>query len=242
MSANGRKPQESPKGAPAYIVTFSDMITLLLTFFVLLLSIADNRDKGLFQRGQNSFKRAIADFGMSGIIFSKNDGKQFNHPRVKYKIDKGEDKKEDRSIDSATEVYRRIIQEVEKTMKISPSQITCSSNDFTVTDIRFAPGSWKLNDEGRQFIDGFVTRIRDSYVDAPPAFYVVGLGASEKTAKDQWLISARRAQTVAERMKALSPGWVVYSWGAGAGGDWTGETGILSKKTDIMIAVLADGV
>ena len=39
-----KKCPECPKGAPKWMTTFSDMTTLLLTFFVLLLSMA-NFDK-----------------------------------------------------------------------------------------------------------------------------------------------------------------------------------------------------
>jgi len=38
---------DKPK-VPSYIVTFSDMVTLLLTFFVMLLSLAEVQDPELF--------------------------------------------------------------------------------------------------------------------------------------------------------------------------------------------------
>jgi len=44
----------SPK-VPAYIVTFSDMTTLLLTFFVMLLSLAKMQDPELFNKGLGYF-------------------------------------------------------------------------------------------------------------------------------------------------------------------------------------------
>ena len=40
-----RAPEESPGGAPKWMVTFSDCMTLLLTFFVLLLSFSSFDDK-----------------------------------------------------------------------------------------------------------------------------------------------------------------------------------------------------
>jgi chemotaxis protein MotB len=40
-----RPPEESPGGAPKWMVTFSDCMTLLLTFFVLLLSFSSFDDK-----------------------------------------------------------------------------------------------------------------------------------------------------------------------------------------------------
>ncbi|MDD5011702.1 MAG: flagellar motor protein MotB, partial [Phycisphaerae bacterium] len=45
-------PQDNPPSVPAYIVTFSDMVTLLLTFFVLLISLAKMQDPEKFNAGR----------------------------------------------------------------------------------------------------------------------------------------------------------------------------------------------
>ena len=52
---------------PAYIVTFSDMVTLLLTFFVMLLSMSKSRNTELFQRGHDSFVNSIKNFGLGAV-------------------------------------------------------------------------------------------------------------------------------------------------------------------------------
>lgn len=54
----GKKPQEAPKGAPAWMTTFSDLVTLLLTFFVLLLSFA-NTDLIKYKEAVGSLKEAF---------------------------------------------------------------------------------------------------------------------------------------------------------------------------------------
>lgn len=53
-----RRPKKSEPGAPAWMVTFSDMVTLLLTFFVLLLSMA-NMDKVKFKDAASSIRGAF---------------------------------------------------------------------------------------------------------------------------------------------------------------------------------------
>ncbi len=64
-----KKPEEPKAGAPAFIVTFSDMITLLLTFFVMLLSMAKTQtDTTKFMHGQNSFRTAVANLGLPGRL------------------------------------------------------------------------------------------------------------------------------------------------------------------------------
>ncbi len=53
-----KKEQECPAGAPEWMVTFSDLVTLLLTFFVLLLSMA-SMDPVKFIQAKTSIKDAF---------------------------------------------------------------------------------------------------------------------------------------------------------------------------------------
>ena len=53
-----RPPEEGPGGAPKWMVTFSDCMTLLLTFFVLLLSFSSFDDKA-FRKMTTSLATAL---------------------------------------------------------------------------------------------------------------------------------------------------------------------------------------
>lgn len=53
-----KKAKKAAAGAPAWMTTFADMVTLLLTFFVLLLSMA-NMDKVKFSEASGSLKGAF---------------------------------------------------------------------------------------------------------------------------------------------------------------------------------------
>ncbi len=70
MSREHRVIKEGSPKVPAYIVTFSDMVTLLLTFFVMLLSLASVQDPELFNRGRGAFAQTIKDLGL-GILYGK---------------------------------------------------------------------------------------------------------------------------------------------------------------------------
>lgn len=59
-----RKAEEPQAGAPEWMVTFSDCMTLLLTFFVLMLSFASFRPHTLEGIG-SSFAQALPSAGMS---------------------------------------------------------------------------------------------------------------------------------------------------------------------------------
>ncbi len=53
-----KKKEECPAGVPLWVVTYSDMVTLLLTFFVLMLSMA-NMDKVKFTAATKSLQKAF---------------------------------------------------------------------------------------------------------------------------------------------------------------------------------------
>lgn len=235
--------EEKKKGAPAFIVTFSDMITLLLTFFVMLLSLASTQCVSeKFKNGQTSFKDALAGIGLQGFMIGGSAGAGLDNPMTKYKIDQGEDETEDRTPDAETEMLRGLIQDIERMMKISPSQIRGGSNNFTVADIQFTKGSWSLDEKSKDYLRSYCNNMQQSFFGERPSIYIVGIASDEGSSENQYRISARRAQSVADFIKSRFTGnskWPIFCWGAGGGGDWTNETGMVSKEADIMIAILS---
>lgn len=243
MSGNPKKAEQAPAVA-AWIVTYSDMVTLLLTFFVMLLSMAKTQvEEHKFLAGQNSIRRALADFGLSGYLFNQNSGPEFEHPKPAYNIDEGDDEPEDRSIDAQKEMLRRIMLEIEAKMKISPSQIDGVSKTFLPLKIRFASKSSTLNESAKKELYLYWTQIQTSIAGQEPIFYILGLAADETNPSQQWSLSARRAQAVKEYLESLNQTQnklPIFCWGAGSGGEWVGQSGLTAKETQIMIALIIE--
>ncbi len=54
-----KKPEEPPPGLPAWMATFSDMVTLLMTFFVMLMAMANFEDTQRVEAVFHSIKSAL---------------------------------------------------------------------------------------------------------------------------------------------------------------------------------------
>lgn len=239
------KVREEPKTpVPSYIVTYSDMITLLLTFFVMLLSLAETQaDEHKFMAGLYSFKTAFADFGLSGFLIDKNSGPELDHTKPKYRIEEGEDEEDDRSIDAETEMVRRTLLDIDRMMNISPSHICGMDKTFLQPGIEFQPGSWDIDAETQKKIATLCEQIKVDYTQQEPILYILGLAADAKNERQQWIVSSQRAKAVADSIRTHIPEnlkWPVYCWGAANGGEWVGRNGQTTKNNHILIAVLTE--
>jgi flagellar motor protein MotB len=239
-----RKPVESSPKAPAWIVTYSDMITLLLTFFVMLQSMADVQvEDHKFKIGQASFIKAIEDIGLSGFSAKRKPEMKMEETKTTYDIDEGKDKPENRSIDSHTEMLRRIMLEIETKMKISPSQIDGVSKTYLPLKIRFDPKSAELSEAAKKELQLYWDQFQISTAGKEPILYVLGLASEETNPALQWNLSAKRAQAVKDYLESLKKSenkTPIFCWGAGQGGDWIGQSGLTTKQTQIMIALIIE--
>jgi outer membrane protein OmpA-like peptidoglycan-associated protein len=234
-------------------VTFSDMVTLLLTFFVMLLSLAETQDPELFNKGRDSFLESIRYIGL-GVFFGKGEITNMGDLKTMHYINNPDEVTERRTIDARAEELRRILENLKQMTIIVPSQIVADRTSFSVANVHFSPGSDDLNDPARKFLREFCLDLQQNAGRKPVELYVLGLASDGKSEKEQWLLSARRARMAADFLRgtlsatgggqsrrSLTSGqskWSVYSWGAGPGGDWVGRDSPISKQSQILIAVL----
>ena len=240
MSGKRKVIQNSGPRVPGYIVTFSDMVTLLLTFFVMLLGLAESQDPELVNKGRDSFVESIRSFGL-GILQGRRKVLDLDEVKLKYSISNPDEQYEGRTIDAKEEETRRLFKKSKRLMATLPSQIVAQRTNFSVTNIRFAPGDASLNESAKGFLRKFCSDLQQASDSEGIGLYVLGLAGDEATEKEQWILSARRAQVVADflqKMLSSEPRRPVYCWGAGPGGDWISRDSPVSRQSQILIAVL----
>lgn len=244
---------ESGPKVPGYIVTFSDMVTLLLTFFVMLLTLADVQDPELFNKGRDAFVRSIKFIGL-GALFGRKEVPEFGNYKPKYSIPESDDSLNRRTIDAKTQELRTIFEKLRRMMIAAPSQIAEKNPNYSVANVRFSSGSAALDESAQRFLAEFCRDLQQNSSQNAVDLYVLGLAPDAGTEREQWLLSANRARAVADFLRntlsaelssrarsslfANRPQWTVYSWGAGPGGDWVGRDSPVSEKSQILIAVL----
>ena len=245
MSRKGKKAVEEkgPK-VPAYIVTFSDMVTLLLTFFVMLLSLAQTQSLIRFKLGQEAFIRSIKQFGL-GMVYGRKSRPDLGYIKERFYIEEPDKLYFGRMISATEEEIQQIFKKIKKNTETMRSQIVADKINFSATDIHFPVGDAALDDSAKRFLRQFCADLQNRPDSKGLKVCVLGLGTDETTERAQWILSAYRAKAVADFMQDILPSeskWPIYSWGIGAGGTWTGQNSPISKESHILVTILrSDG-
>ena len=170
--------EDEPAGAPEWMVTFSDCMTLLLTFFVLLLSFSSFGEKTLMHLGK-SFAKALPAVGLS-YVSERDSAWKKQQAEEAEKITKGT---ETRTI--AEETSSNFMEE-EKPLDFRNLKV------FSVPSSSFFWGNGTaISDSGRKMLDAFAVFLR-----SVPSRVVI----SENSSDGNQNIGLQRAWAVLEYM------------------------------------------
>lgn len=230
-----KAPEPEAPNVPAYIVTFSDMVTLLLTFFVMLLSLAQIQDPELFNKSRDAFNRHINLYGL-GILTGRQMSPDFEKNKMKYHIPDPDDNRAARTVDARKETLRRLFQKAAESMQAIPSRVTVRLSDYTPTGIQFAPGQTSLDESAQQYLTQLAAEYQHQLDSKKIKIYVLGLDMDGRDEKLQWVVSSMRAQQVADYLNRAGFRCPIYAWGAGPGRWWTEQDSPISKQSQILIA------
>lgn len=241
-------PEEKGECAPLWIISFADMISLLMAFFVMLLTMSTaksgklcNEGEGIFEKTLFGFRRSIEGFGLPGLFGAADEGLYFDNPKVYYPIEEGTDRNVPRTIDAAEERIRRDFRKLEGRTRTYEAQIRGRNPDFLVLPVTFAQGQSVLSEAAQRRLSGFLADLKGYGQVEGLNLYIVGLAPDEPDPQQQWLLSAQRAEAAAQFLRNGLPAGTqsrVFSWGAATGGDWVKKDSPISAQAQIAIAIL----
>ena len=240
MRAKAKPPKDDKPKVPGYIVTFSDMVTLLLTFFVLLLTLAEEQDPELFDVGRDSFFEAVNNCGL-GMLTGRPQSTNFGQNQIKYRTNATDESSDERTIEGDEVIIQDLFDELSKSVETMRSEIVAETTQFTLTEIDFTAKQFELNSQSINFLNKFASNLSKSSSFEQQKIYILGIANDGKTDKENWQLSSKRAQETADYLEKKldsSEKWKVYSWGAGPGKDWIGGDSPISEDSKILIALL----
>jgi len=251
-SPNKKKAKAAPaeeKGetAPLWIISFADMISLLMAFFVMMLTMAHtksghllNPGEGIFEKTILGFKSSISGFGLPGMFGKASEPSSFEYGKGHYNLAGDSNDADGRLIDAREEKVRRLFTELQRSTKTSYRQEKTGSPTFVATPIVFQQGQADLDDSAKQFLTQFTLNLKES-PKRPLGLYIIGLAHEELAESQKWILSIRRAQAAGDFLKELLTSEQpipVYCWGAASDSRLIAGDKLGSNQPQILITVL----
>jgi len=245
MSATRRKRADDGPKVPGWIVSYTDMITLLLSFFVLLQVFTKERDQALFLAGQGSFRRAIEGLGIPDLLLGDRDILPEGYRRLSWWVEPTPERfPENRVIDADDRRIRAIFEDVREKIETE----TYDTNERLISvypaGFGFPAGTDELTEAARSSLRTLAATLRHDLAGQEIRIRVLALAGDEREPERRWLLSGRRArlveQTLREAMaEEIETGrWQIESLGVGAGGRWCTAYGIAPEESSVAIAVI----
>lgn len=142
-------------GPPPWLISFGDMMTLFLCFFIILVTMAPTQDAGLTAAGLGPFVVALESGGMDGALQGERQLQRVNMYRDRFGLDPlSEDEFEDGRIEA------RDSQEIEQLLTSSLRPYAEMRQPLIA---RFAVDSAELSVSTKQYLDAMAETLRPGF-------------------------------------------------------------------------------
>jgi flagellar motor protein MotB len=220
-----RQPQEESAGekAPLWILSFGDMITNFLAFFILMQSFAHAQKADLLQTGETGGKVNVGNLGSApGWLMGKNTQPEFGFWQRKHPMETDTSNLTiERVMDAEDEEIRKLFDDLRRSAKTDASGRDRARTQLFPTPIRFAPTSAVLDAAAMDYLATFASELGQAAGKDQSSIYVIGTAAEAATDQAAIVVSALRAQAVRDCLARNLPSdgrgdtGRVLSWGMG---------------------------
>ncbi len=239
-----RQDEDDSGGTPGWIVSWTDMVTLLLSFFVMLQSMAVERSDELFQIGRGAFLRAVSGFGIPGLLYG--DDPQMpaqEHKKVKHSMEPTEDVRRDRTIDAEAEEIRQLFMELRNQVETETSDYPERPLRVDELPVRFKDGQAELGRDQQESVADYADTLKRNLAGRRIRVYAVGLADDVSAPSERMVVAARRARAVEEVLQSEfseqteGGSWQLRSWGAADGGAFSRQAGVTPGSAQMFVVV-----
>ena len=186
-----------PAGAPAYIVSMSSLWTILLSFFIMMVTMGSEQECGFIAAGTGSFLQDMQAAGMPGVLDGTRNAFVFGRKIPTYGASE-EDVEAARNNEGAGDM--RVLKAPDKRLEGVKDLPPRSYLWRMPVRACFEPGSDELDWRARRELDSLLKQIRNSRQNITIEAYVDPVSSFPTPPADTqagWLLSSRRAQAVA---------------------------------------------
>jgi len=135
------------------MVSFGDMMTLILTFFILLVSLSKEQKVGLVAKGVGSFMIALRSFGLPGVLDESEEASIFEGVRRRFNVP--EEENPDKRADIIVDVSNMEVVRASMSKALAPHG---EQNQPSVAV--FAPDSASLSSSTMRYLDMLAVTLR----------------------------------------------------------------------------------
>ena len=196
---------ECPKCLPGWLVQFGDLMSLLLTFFILLLSMAV-MDKKKVEEYFDIMKKAMGFIDASTDVQTQSDAYSTQDSSSD---SQNNDSTSENSFDSTAKEVAQIVEEVNSSQNIESQEISMEKgkNEFVLdipSTIMFDDGQYDLTNQNAK---AFISKIARVIRTMPQTFNIEIIGHTDTNRiqsatipRDAWDISALRSISVVKEL------------------------------------------